>query len=136
MGWFTRYTRFGDAHLVFSQRGPEACGIASVRMCVFKVNKLEPGQTAITTEDALYKAYGDVTKVAYDGTVATNGYHLATVLTKLTSGTWVCENVGAAGIGQALVDNVGKDIVGLGPVVNALRRGTPVILHVGWVGGA
>lgn len=103
-------------------------------MVVFKVNKFDPGKVAITTEGALYKAYEGVTGVPYDGQTYTEANHLASVLSQLTSGTWVAKYVGAANVPKAIIDNVGEDIVGLGPLVNSVRRGFPVIVLVGWGG--
>lgn len=50
MAWFTRYTRFGDMHLVFGQEQNISCGIASVIMAAFKINKLKPGTKAAFDE--------------------------------------------------------------------------------------
>ena len=62
MAWFTRFTRFGDVHLVYSQEAENSCGIACVMMTVFKISKLSPGvrslykEKQITEETALGEA--------------------------------------------------------------------------------
>lgn len=137
MSWFTRFTRFGDAHLVYGQEATNSCGIACVMMCVFKVNKLEPSKTAFHTEQEIYKVYGEVAKTNYDGSAYSDARHLATVLNRLNCGTWSADYVNAAGVSDAIIGSVGADIVGLGPVVNTLKRGYPIIILVGWnAGGA
>ena len=60
MAWFTRLTRFGDVHLVYGQEAGMSCGIASVMMCAFKLNKLTPGATAVTIEKDIYQKYSTV----------------------------------------------------------------------------
>ena len=72
MAWFTRLTRFGDAHLVYGQEANMSCGIASVMMCVFKVNKLKPGAASVTVEKDIYQKYSQALGSAY--TPEFNGY--------------------------------------------------------------
>lgn len=132
MGWFTRFTRFGDAHLVFGQEAENSCGIACVRMCVFKVNKIEPGKTALQTEQQIYKVYSQASGRNYDGSTYTFANILADTLNKLNCGTWAADFVGAAGVSDAIIASVGTDIVGLGPAINSFRRGYPIIVLVGW----
>jgi hypothetical protein len=131
MGWHTRFTRFGDVHMVFSQEGDNACGIACVRMVLYKVNKLSWGKSALTSEHALYNVYGNVSGVAYDGSAYTYANHLATVLTRLTANNWMSEQLTATEVSQKLVDMVAVDVVG-GSLINTLTRGDPMILLVGW----
>lgn len=135
MGWFTRFTRFGDAHIVFSQEGDNACGIACTMMCVFKITKLTPGVTSVYTEQQIYAAYSAASGAAYDGSAYTYTNHLATVLNGLSCGTWEQANVGPNGVADAIIDSVGTDIVGAGPIVNSLHRSWPIIVLVGWDGG-
>ena len=123
MGWFTRFTRFGDMHLVYSQEGVNACGIACVRMVTFKVNKLTPGRSALHSETELDQVYSKVSNTSYDGTAYTYANHLATTLGQLCSGTWSASDVGSAGVSEAIFDSV-------------VRRGDPLIVLVGWSGGA
>ena len=60
MAWFTRFTRFGDVHLVYAQEQQNSCGIACVMMTVFKINKLTPGVRALHTEREIYGVYSRV----------------------------------------------------------------------------
>jgi hypothetical protein len=137
MGWFTRFTRFGDAHIVFSQEGDNACGIACTMMCVFKINKFRPGAQASYAEQQIYTRYAAASHGPYNGTAYTYTNHLATTLNGLSCGTWEQANVGQNGVSQAIIDSCGTDYVGAGPLVNALHRNWPIIVLVGWnAGGA
>lgn len=46
MAWFTRVTRFGDAHMVYAQEKQRTCGRASVMLAIFKKNTRVPGKTS------------------------------------------------------------------------------------------
>jgi hypothetical protein len=133
VAWFTRLTRFGDVHLVYGQEANMSCGIASVMMCVFKVNKLTPGSTSVTVEKDIYQKYSAVMGSAYTPeTTGTFPQHLATVLNSFTSGNWAWHNFSPTDVPQKLVDKVGTTS-GFGAVVNV----EPVILGVDWdQGGA
>lgn len=133
MAWFSRFTRFGDVHLVYGQEANMSCGIASVMMCVFKINKLKPGATAVTVEKDIYKKYEATIGKAYTpestGTYPTG---LATVLNEFTTGTWRWHQTPVNDVPQVLIDQVGVT-PGLGPTVDV----NPVILGVDWdLGGA
>lgn len=133
MAWFSRFTRFGDTHLVYGQEANMSCGIASVMMCVFKLNKLRPGAAAVTVEKEIYKKYEAAMGSAYaPETIGTYPQHLASVLSSFTSGTWKWHKTPPNDVPQALIDKVGVT-AGLGPVVEV----EPVILGVDWdQGGA
>jgi hypothetical protein len=133
MAWFSRFTRFGDVHLVYGQEANMSCGIASVMMCVFKINKLEPGTTSVTVEKEIYKKYEAAMKSAYSPeTVGTYPQHLATVLNGFTKGNWRWHQTPVNDVPQVLIDRVGVTS-GLGPTVDV----NPVILGVDWdLGGA
>lgn len=133
MAWFSRFTRFGDMHLVYGQQADMSCGIASLMMCVFKLNKLKPGKTALTVEQQIYKKYEAVMGSAYaPETTGTYPQHLATILTSFTSGTWSWHQTPPNDVPQTLIDKVGVTS-GLGPTVLV----EPVILGVDWdLGGA
>src|SRR5437879_12918072 len=91
MAWFTRFTRFGDLHLVYGQEANMSCGIASVMMCVFKINKLKPGADAVTVETDIYKKYEAAMGGGchYDPTkIGTYPEKLATILNSFTDGNW------------------------------------------------
>src|SRR5438270_9102441 len=106
MAWFSRFTRFGDMHLVYGQEANMSCGIASVMMCVFKLNKLKPGSTSVTVEQDIYKKYEDTMGgTAYEaekvGTYPTN---LATVLNEFTDGNWRWHQTPVNDVPKKLVD--------------------------------
>lgn len=132
MSWFMRFTRFGDIHAVYGQEQPNSCGIACVLMATFKINKLVPGRTALHAETQVYDVYGRVSASTYDGSAYTYTNHLASTLNQLNVGTWRSEQIGMSAIPEAITNSVGTDIVGLGPVVNGIRRGSPIIVLVGW----
>jgi hypothetical protein len=133
MAWFSRFTRFGDVHLVYGQEANMSCGIASVMMCVFKINKLVPGKDAVTAEADIDKKYAAVLGKAYAPELeGTYPEKLATVLNSLTSGTWRWHQTAPNDVGQALIDRIGVT-TRFGPVVDV----EPVILGVDWdLGGA
>ncbi len=142
MGWFTRFSRFGDFHLVYGQEAQNSCGIASVMMCVFKVNKLKPGKKAVHVETEVYKAYDKHLAgssvddgYVYDGSVYTYAGLLADTLNDLNVGKWEAKNVGTTAVAQTIVDSVGKEYVGAGPIVNTYLHGYPIIVLVNWSGG-
>lgn len=133
MAWFSRITRFGDMHLVYGQEANMTCGIASVMMCIFKVNKLTPGATALTVEQKIIKKYESLLGDTYEPEkVGTYPQHLAKILGGFTGGSWKWHNPGSNGIPKLLVDKVGVS-GGFGPTLNV----TPVIIGVDWnLGGA
>lgn len=145
MGWFSRFTRFGDTHLVYAQEAEQSCGIACVMMTVFKINKLVPGAAAITTERQIDRIYGEVSGAPYDGSSYSYCKFLADTLNKLGVGRWEGRHIGATAVSQAIVDSVGRDVPGssllagpLSPVsyaINQLRSRTPIIVLVGWTAG-
>jgi hypothetical protein len=132
MGWFSRITRFGDVHLVYGQEANMSCGIASVMMCVFKINKLKPGADAVTVEKDIYKKYESASGGQYKpNKVGTGPLHLVTVLNGLNCGTWKWDKVAANDAPKRIIDVVG--VSSLGPVVEV----NPLIIGVDWdTGGA
>ena len=89
MAWFSRFTRFGDMHLVYGQEANMSCGIASVMMCVFKINKLRPDRKALTLEKNITKKYETKLGSKYDSEkVGTYPQHLATILGEFTKTSW------------------------------------------------
>ena len=133
MAWFSRFTRFGDMHLVYGQEERMSCGIASVMMCVFKINKLSPGKTAVTIEQEIYKKYEAAMGSAYTPkTTGTHPDHLSTVLNGFTKGNWRWHQTPVDDVSRVLADRVGVTS-GLGPTSTV----NPVILGVDWdLGGA
>ena len=126
MTWFTRFTRFGEMHMVYSQENSDSCGIASVRMIVFKVNKFKPSATALRSEQSIDAEYSGITKTKYDGSVYSDGMVLFKLLNRFIGAGWVCEFVGVNAIGQKLIDRIGVS------GTPEAATGLPVILHVGW----
>lgn len=133
MAWFTRVTRFGDMHLVYGQEADMTCGIASVMMTIFKVNKLKAGSTAMTVEKKIIDRYQKLLGSKYEPEKeGTYPQHLASILNSFTKGAWKWHNPGVNGVGKLLVDKVGV-VGGVGPTIDV----TPVIIGVDWnLGGA
>lgn len=135
MAWFTRFTRFGDVHFVYSQEQNNSCGIACVLMCVFKLNKLVPGRQALLYERRIYDVYGAVSGATYDGSAYTYTNHLARTLNRLNCGAWEEKLVGPVKVPKAIVNSTGVDPVGLGPLASVVRSRDPIIVLVNWTGG-
>lgn len=127
MAWFTRFTRFGDVHIVYAQEAENSCGIACCMMVTFKINKLRPGATAVHQEKSVYDVYSKVSGSTYDGSAYTYASHLASTLNKLLPGKWVAKDVGASNVGKTIISKVGVT-PGFGPIIDV----TPVIVLVGW----
>jgi len=127
--WFTRFTRFGDVHLVYGQQDNMSCGLASVMMCVFKLNKLSPGATALTTENDICARYTAALGDPSYNPAATGTWprHLATVLNQFTAGNWRWHRPPINTVGTRLASKVGVTN-GVGPTVNV----EPVIIGVSW----
>lgn len=127
MVWFTRFTRFADAHLVYGQERGLSCGPASVVMCVAKIKKLSaPG--AIQSEAEVRAAYAADYNVSADflSNVAFAS-KLAETLNKLQCGTWASEAYNY----DRLVNSVGVSSAFSGPIANV----NPVILLIKWTRG-
>lgn len=108
-----------------------SCGIASIIMCVFKINKLRPGADALKVEQEIYDLYTSASGSKYNpATQGTKPEHLATVLNQLNCGSWKGMWTSAATLSKIVHDKVGV-AAGLGPTVNV----NPVIAGVGWSGG-
>ena len=135
MGWFTRVDRFGDAHLCFSQEQSDSCGLACVKMILFKVNKLRPGHAALSTEtwiEQIYKKY-DPTAV----NVGTEGIDLSCMvgaLNELRIGTWKYASPPNNDIAGLIIDKLKPEIVG-GGIYNNVGKRYPIIMGVHWGGG-
>ena len=135
MAWFTRFTRFGDAHLVYAQEQQNSCGIACVMMTAFKINKLTPGIKALYAETEIYQVYSRVSHATYNGSAYTYANYLASSLNQLRVGQWKAEDVGTTGVTGAILGAVGT--VSPGPVVDLPDGHYPIIVLVGWnAGGA
>jgi len=131
MAWFSRFTRFGDAHLVFGQEADMSCGIASVLMCVFKINKITPGAQAVHVNKDIYNAYSKASGGRYQPQRrGTHPTHLVTVLNSLNCGTWMWTQVAAGAAAQKIVDLVGVTAAP-GPTITV----NPIIIGVDWDSG-
>lgn len=133
MGWFVRMDNFQSHHIVYAQENQNSCGMACIRMVVFKVNKLVPNKGAIHTEKQIYKAYSDASNTNYNGSAYSDAIFFPKVLNKLNCGSWKCEYY--TDVSSQIIKSVGTDYVGfgtVGDVVNTVRRGSPVILLVSW----
>jgi hypothetical protein len=102
-------------------------------MCVFKINKLQPGATSVTVEKDIYKKYEGAMGSSYSPeAVGTYPQHLATVLNSFTTGNWQWHQTPVNSVPQVLIDQVGIT-ERFGPTVDV----NPVILGVDWdQGGA
>ena len=131
MAWFSRFTRFGDVHLVFGQENNMSCGVASVLMCVFKINKLTPGSQAVRANTEIYDAYTRASGGRYQpSTQGTHPDHLVTVLNSLNCGRWAWSRLSAAQASRSIVNWVGVTPAP-GPTVTV----NPVIIGVDWDSG-
>ncbi len=133
MAWFMRVTRFGDVHLVYGQQANMSCGIASLMMCVFKINKLTPGAQALHVEKDIYDKYATASGAAYQPEQrGTHPNHLVTVLNQLDCGAWTWHSLPGVAATQKILAVVDQSS-GLGPTVAV----NPLILGVDWnFGGA
>lgn len=136
--WFLRIDRFADAHLVAAQNQDMSCGLASIKMVLFKVNKLRPGASSLHTETEIEKRYKklakekvhDFEKAGADPDV------MVSVLNSFGIGNWAIDWPAAGDVGAKVAKYVGVDQFGLGPTgINAIKRGYPVILACYWKGG-
>lgn len=131
MGWFTRFTRFGDVHLVYGQERGMSCGPSSVAMCVAKINKLSRAEAFIPEQRvrALYaNSEGTTAEFLTHGA---SGAGLANTLNMLNCGRWTCEIGSPVEVVRRMVATVGVSSALTGPTVSV----RPVILGVLWKGG-
>lgn len=133
MAWFSRISRFGDVHMVYGQEAGMSCGIASVLMCVFKINKFTPGAAAVHEETKVCDLYATASGGVYKPeTVGTHPTHLVTVLNGLNCGSWAWAGLAGAAASKKILDTVGIS-GGIGPTATV----NPVIVGVDWnAGGA
>lgn len=130
MAWFSRFTRFGDMHLVFGQEADMSCGIASVMMCVFKINKFVPGKTAVHVNTDIYDAYSKASGGKYKPEErGTHPTHLVTVLNSLKCGRWTWTSASGPAASKKIID-----LVGVTPAPGPTVTVNPIIIGVDWVG--
>lgn len=118
-------------HLVYGQEHNQSCVVASIIMCVFKVNKLRPGVSSLKTTQQIIKMYEAEEGKSHN--FETNGGDpklMARVLNKLHCGTWEGDWVSASDVSRIVCDKVGVT-TGFGPTVDV----NPVMAGVGWAGG-
>lgn len=135
--WFLRIDRFGDTHAVAAQNKGQSCALASIKMIVFKVNKLRPGAGAFQTEKNIEKVYmQEAGETTHDFEKQGSQRNVQErVLNRLGIGCWKWEQPSATLIPQLLIDNVGEEVFGAGPVANIIRHKYPAIIGCSWSGG-
>lgn len=136
--WFLRIDRFADVHLVAAQNQDQSCGLACIKMVVFKVNKLRPGTSSLTTEHELEKRYKqEAGEKAHDfDLTGSSPSVMVKVLNSIGIGNWALESPPLNDVGTRVAKYVGTDQFGLGLTgINAALRGYPVILACYWAGG-
>jgi hypothetical protein len=136
--WFLRVDRFADVHVVAAQNKNQSCMLASIKMIVFKVNKLRPGKAALPTEsriEALYKQFEGNPNHDFD-TTGSNRAIATQVLNALGIGNWATEYPSTPAVPEKIMKYVGVDQFGLGLTgINAAKRGYPVLLRCTWKSG-
>ncbi len=130
MAWFTRFTRFGDMHLVFGQEQGMTCGPSSALMCYTKLMKLAPSAPLYESSHPIEQHYQTWYGKAYDGNKeGTWAEGLVYALNKMNCGKWRCDKYAPNDAAQAIDWFVGRTS-GLGPTLTV----TPVIVGVNWDG--
>lgn len=133
--WFLRIDRFADTHIVAAQGKDQSCALASIKMVHFKINKLKPGASALTTERRLEELYKKKAKeTAHDFDQAgSNPQVMVDVLNSMGTGMWTIEWPAIHAVGDRVAQLVGVDQFGLGITgINAATRRYPVILACYW----
>jgi hypothetical protein len=136
--WFLRIDRFADVHAVAAQGKDQSCGLAAIKMVIFKVNKLRPGQTALATEREIEKRYkAEAGEVTHDFDLkGSSPSVMVKVLNSFGIGNWAIDKPPLNDVGDRIKKYVGVDQLGLGLTgINAALRGYPVILACYWSGG-
>lgn len=130
MAWFTRFSRFGDMHLVFGQEQGMTCGPSSALMCYTKINKLSPGAALYNSTQRIKDLYQQWLGAPYDGSTAgTFPAGLVYALNRLSCGTWTQSTVSASDAADRIISLVGTT-GGFGPTVTV----NPIIVGVDWDG--
>lgn len=132
MAWFSRFTRFGDAHMVFGQERSISCGLACVIMAAFKVNKLVPGVKAMFDEDTILQKATALLGPNPLGTAGLNNPQILQMLNHpdLNMPGWKLETLPPASVPAKIMQKVGVS-PGFGPTVNV----TPMVVGIDWTGG-
>ncbi len=135
--WFLRIDRFADVHLVAAQNKDQSCGLACIKMVIFKVNKLRP-QSGFAFERDIAERYKKLAgEKAHDFDAAGSGPTvMVKVLNSFGIGNWAIDRPPLNDVGSRIAQYVGKDQFGLGWTgANAILRGYPVILACYWKDG-
>lgn len=135
--WFLRFDRFGDTHAVAAQNKDQSCALASIKMIVFKINKLKPGKAALTLEKDIEKIYmQEAGEASHDFDAQGSQRNVQEkVLNRLGVGRWKWEQPVASKIPKLLIDAVGEEYLGAGPIINTIRHNYPAIIGCSWSGG-
>lgn len=136
--WFLRIDRFSDVHVVAAQNKSQSCGLASIKMVAFKINKLRPGAAALQKErfiEKIYRQKAGETTHNWEQTGASPTVML-NVLNSLGIGVWKISHPPVNDVGTTIARSLGVDQFGLGATgINAIKRGAPVILGCHWAPG-
>lgn len=131
MAWFTRFSRFGDMHLVFGQEQDMTCGPASALMCYTKINKLSPTANFETTTQRFKDLYARWSGAPYDGSVSgTFPDGLAYALNRMSCGRWVTSTYSNPAEATDRILSLVTGASGFGPTIDV----NPIIVGVNWDG--
>lgn len=132
MAWFTRFTRFGDAHMVFGQEQDISCGVACVIMAAFKINKIKPKTKAMFSEEDIMKKAVALFGPNPLGTAGLNNPQIVQLLNEpsLNMTGWKLSTLAQNQVTNKILKAVGVES-GIGPTVNV----KPVIVGVDWKNG-
>jgi hypothetical protein len=143
MAWFSRFTRFGQAHMCYAQEQSDSCGIACSVMANFKLRAGAVG--AGTVARALFPSMGSMigailggsannaavlaeqqvyglVSSTYNGTTGTTGAQVAALLNALHIGTWRYRDPCPSNLIAA-------------QVLASYRNGWPTIIGNSWYSG-
>ena len=131
MPWFTRFTRFGDTHMVFGQEQGISCGLACVIMAAYKINKLTPSVKAMYDEDDMMKKAKKLFGADPLGPTGLTGDRMIQLLNdaSLKIQTWSLISPVQDAVNDTILKQIGVDS-GLGPTIDV----KPIIMLVQWKG--
>ena len=132
MAWFSRFTRFGDMHMVFGQERTISCGVACVIMAAFKINKIRPGARAVFSEQDILNRATALFGPNPLGQFGLNNNQMVTLLNDplVNMPGWRMQTLPRGQVTDRIISVVGVT-GGIGPTVNV----NPVIVGVDWNGG-
>src|SRR5947209_7827573 len=102
--WFLRFDRFADVHVVAAQSKNQSCGLAAIKMVIFKVNKLRPGAATMKTEQLIEDRYRALAnEQTHDFDVAGSSPSvMVKVLNSFGVGTWAIDKPAVADVGTKI----------------------------------